>query len=114
MTGETAEEVLHSVKKVIEPALVGSDPIRIGLLLHRLRPYLDKRPSSAALVDMALYDILGKKTGLPVYRLLGGFRSAIKTSVTIGILPLEETVASAHDHVKNGFTILKLKGGARC
>jgi L-alanine-DL-glutamate epimerase-like enolase superfamily enzyme len=60
---------------------------------------------------MALHDILGKVCGLPVYKLLGGFRTRIKTCVTIGINPLDETIARAREWIRKGFRSLKIKGG---
>lgn len=63
------------------------------------------------MVDSALFDLLAKKADIPLYKLLGGFRHKIATSITIGILPLAETLAMAEKHLRDGFFILKLKGG---
>ena len=35
-------------------------------------------------IDMACYDLLGKKAGMPVYKLLGGYRNYIETDMTVG------------------------------
>jgi L-alanine-DL-glutamate epimerase-like enolase superfamily enzyme len=111
VTGETPESVLQAMAEVIEPTLRGSDPLRWSVLLERLREELPGAPSARAAVDMALFDILGKLAGLPLWKLLGGYRECIPTSVTIGILPEAETIEKAKNWVAQGFKSLKIKGG---
>jgi L-alanine-DL-glutamate epimerase-like enolase superfamily enzyme len=60
---------------------------------------------------MALHDALARVAGLPLWRLLGGFRDRIETSVTIGIRPQRETVHRARALVGQRYRCLKLKGG---
>ncbi len=111
ITGETPESVIQAFHDLVLPKLRGSDPIRHSMLLERLKPNLKEQPSVLAAVDMALYDILGKKSGLPIWKLLGGFRDRIQTSVTIGILPENETIERAKYWVDQEFKCLKIKGG---
>lgn len=111
VTGETPESVLQTLIEVVEPSIKGSDPLRPAMLLERLRPIIQFHPAAMAALDMALCDILGKRGNLPLWRLLGGFRDHIKTSVTIGILPKKETTERARQLIADGFKSLKLKGG---
>ncbi len=112
VTGETSETVLKACEDYIQPMLKGTDPVLITRQLSKLRQHLHNQPSALAMADMAFYDILGKVAGIPVYKLLGGFRDRMKTSITIGILPLEETVDRAKAFVRDGFQALKIKGGS--
>jgi L-alanine-DL-glutamate epimerase-like enolase superfamily enzyme len=110
-TGETSAAILETIRSVVEPVLKGADPLRPAVLRERLRQPLLEEPSIRAAVDMALLDIVAKKCELPLWKLLGGYRDRMTTSVTVGILPEYETVAQARDWVKRGFKVLKLKGG---
>ncbi|MEK7406342.1 MAG: mandelate racemase/muconate lactonizing enzyme family protein [Acidobacteriota bacterium] len=61
--------------------LVGQDPLAIGYHFHQMtslmHTYMAQIPTISG-IDMALWDLAGKITGLPVVRLLGGpFRDAI-------------------------------------
>jgi L-alanine-DL-glutamate epimerase-like enolase superfamily enzyme len=112
VTGETPESVICACKDIIEPMLLKANPLRVARITEKLTPILAKNPSAVAMVDMALHDILGKVAGLPVYIILGGYRTRIKTSITIGIMPVRETIGDAIRYVDNGFKALKLKGGA--
>jgi L-alanine-DL-glutamate epimerase-like enolase superfamily enzyme len=111
VTGESADSVLSALQDVAAPYLKGKDPLRYALHLERLKKVLRGQPSALACIDMALHDILGKACGMPLWKLLGGYRTRIKTSVTIGILPLSDTVARAEEYVSQGFSAIKLKGG---
>jgi L-alanine-DL-glutamate epimerase-like enolase superfamily enzyme len=111
ITGETVEDVHAGFTKIVDPLLRGADPLRHAKIMEQLVHALATLPSVRAAMDMALYDILGKTAGLPLWKLLGGYRDRIKTSATVGILPLSATVARAREYVERGFGCLKLKGG---
>jgi L-alanine-DL-glutamate epimerase-like enolase superfamily enzyme len=112
VTGETVTTVLEAIERVITPRLTGADPLRFALHLEKLRQALPRQPAALAAIDMALHDILGKAAGLPLWRLLGGFRDCIATSITIGILSEEDTTRAARERVAEGFRCLKIKGGS--
>jgi L-alanine-DL-glutamate epimerase-like enolase superfamily enzyme len=109
--GESAEDVLGVARSAIEPLLKGNDALCMGPLLKELAAALPERPAALAMVDMALRDIDGKLRGLPLFRVLGGEDGSMPTSVTIGILPEDQTVACARRWLEQGFSCLKLKGG---
>lgn len=109
VTGETAADVERAIRTIITPALLGENPLRYARLLETVGGRV--KSSALAMVDMALHDILAKLAGVPLYQLLGGYRSCIATSVTITILPPAETMTKAANYVKQGFKIIKIKGG---
>jgi o-succinylbenzoate synthase len=111
ITGETPASNLHAIQDVVSPLLQGADLFRSAKVMEDLKRQIRTQPSALAAVDMALYDILGKFAGLPVWIILGGFRDRIMTSITIGILPEKETMERAKDWIAQGFKCLKLKGG---
>lgn len=111
VTGESANEVYDCFTSVIEPFLKGCDVFEYARIMESLKDSLPDNPSARAMVDMALYDLIGQKAGVPLYKLLGGYRKEIATSITIGIMPLAMTLGYTREHIKRGFKILKIKGG---
>lgn len=111
ITSETPGDVIAQIEGPIRELLVGGAAFRHSFYHHKLRETPGVGPSARAMVDIALFDLLARKADLPLYQLLGGYRSSIPTSITIGILPLEETLEQAERFLGQGFTILKLKGG---
>ncbi|RRQ49219.1 dipeptide epimerase [Maribacter algicola] len=111
VTHETPKEVKNALDSIIVPYLKNKDPFTFALILSELRTLLGKKSSCLAMVDLALYDLLSKKAQVPLFKFLGGYRSSIPTSITIGILNMGETVRQAYEYTAMGFSILKIKGG---
>ena len=109
VTKETADEVVTAIEEIIIPYLTGRNPFTYALILDELAFQL--KASALAMVDIALFDVMSKRANVPLYKFLGGFRKRIATSITIGILPLEETMEKAAFYHSEGFWIIKLKGG---
>ena len=65
VTGETPKSVLHALQDIAAPLLKRTDPLRISKILERTKESLKWQSSALAAIDMALYDILGKKAHLP-------------------------------------------------
>lgn len=110
LTDYPAEEIIRTCR---ECADVAKDlhPTNIEQSLVELERCSKGQAPALCAFDLAFYDLLGLSTGLPLYRLLGGFRDRIQTSVTVPVLPVYESVEVAEAYARSGFRILKIKGG---
>ncbi len=111
VTGENLEKMYPLLEEALPELLKGKDPFSRMKILDSIKKRFPGYFSIWAAVDMALWDLLGKKADLPVWKVLGGYRNRIETSMTIGICSLEETREMASRFISEGFQILKVKGG---
>ena len=70
------------IRQVVKPALLGKDPFNREWLWQHLREAQRLHLTTLsdrvlAVVDMALWDLAGRALGLPVYKLLGGYRDRV-------------------------------------
>jgi L-alanine-DL-glutamate epimerase-like enolase superfamily enzyme len=110
LTGETPENALHTCHEcsVLLPDL---HPTNIEYSLAELSRRIHISPAVMCAFDLAFHDLLGLAASMPLYRILGGYRNCIQTSVTIPITSIEESVEIANAHARVGFRIFKIKGG---
>ena len=102
----------RDVQENLAPALLDQDPRRIALLVQRMDLLLPGSEPAKAGVEMALWDILGKVAGLPVYQLLGGrVRDAVPLSHSIWFADPEKMAEFASARAAEGFRTVKVKVG---
>lgn len=113
-TGETAEATVAGVRRAAR-LLEGRTPDEALACLHA--PGSGLGPSTRAALDIALHDLLARRRGLPLHRILAASAgrasrpSPVRVSRAIGFHSLERTVALARGYRRAGVTALKLKIG---
>jgi len=111
ITGETQETNIAAARS-LRDMFVGKDPLAIEAFVRGAGPIVHTNPSIVAAFDMALYDILGKAAGLPVYRLLGGGdRTRFETDITVSLETPENMAAEAKTYAERGYRTIKVKVG---
>ena len=112
ITGETTLSITGAVSH-ISNNLVGMDLNSFEPVLQKLNNCLIGNNSAKAAVDMALYDIVAKHMGVPLYRLLGGPTGTIETDITISLDSPEKMVEESRERISEGFRVLKIKVGGQ-
>jgi L-alanine-DL-glutamate epimerase-like enolase superfamily enzyme len=116
---------LASTKAVVDgelrPHLIGEDPREIERLWEQMhqRAYKHARGgiviAAMSGIDIALWDLRGKMTGMPLWRLLGGYRRRVPAYATGGFYAegkgVRELVAEMEGYCRHGFRAVKMKVG---
>ena len=118
--GAARGNVLYMIEQHLKPILIGESPFDVELLWERMYRQTVKFGRKGAAVeaisgvDLALWDIMGKATGQPVYNLLGGrTRDRIRLYAS-RLYPSEnfdQVAQEAASYVGQGFTAMKLRFG---
>lgn len=99
---------------------VGHDALDTEALWSKLSGavgFIGQRGVAAAAmsaIDTSCWDIKGKAAGLPVYRLLGGFRSEIEAYASQGLWldrSVDDLAKEAAGYVEQGFKAVKMRAG---
>ncbi len=110
ITGET-QAIAFEAAKDMARLLMGKNPLDIESRMKELNAYLTNNTTAKSAFDMALYDLLAKHTGLPLYALLGGPKREFYTDLTVGINTPEAMAQEALDIQAKGFPAIKVKLG---
>ena len=111
-SGEDQFTSAHFIEHILAPLLTGQDPTQIERLTAAVNTAVANNPFTKAGIEMALWDILGKVAGLPLYRLLGGpVRDRVRTKFSVSGLAPDRAAGIAAWAVEQGFDTMKVKVG---
>ena len=125
--GEGAGSGVNILKRGFADLVIGEDPFMVGKIWERMfAATYGREPSSRgwaqteiiaamAPIDAALYDIMAKSAGLPVYKFLGGYRDSVPVYVTGGYYRegkgIPELLQEVRGYLDQGINAIKLKVG---
>ena len=119
--GGPMSSTAHVIEQELKPYLVGKDPINTEFLwdLMHKRAYKHGRGgiviAAMSGIDIALWDLKGKVTGLPCWRLMGGYRKRVPAYATGGFYSESKNLEALADemqaYVDAGFRAVKMKVG---
>ncbi len=110
ITGETQETNIAAARS-LRDLLIGKDPRAVGPFIREAGSFVRSNPSVVAAFDMALYDILGKASSLPLFQLLGGTERPLETDITADLDVPKKMAAKAKQFVTAGYRKIKIKVG---
>lgn len=77
-----------------------------------MKSYAKSSKASRAAIDMAIYDIIGKRAKMPLYKMIGNYRDKFATSYTVDLVNSAKAKSQAMDYMKLGIKIFKIKLGS--
>ena len=106
---ETTGTAMHILKEFISPLILGKDILDAADLQERVSGIRGHHLAKAG-VEMAIWDLLGKREGKSLRNLLGGVREKVEVGVSIGIQSSAQgLVRSVADFVEKGYARVKIK-----
>jgi len=112
-SGESQGTVTAVIAEEFAPRiLIGENPFNVDKIHFLMDKFCSGHSIAKTAVDEALYDIMGKALGVPVYQLLGG-KSTEKIPLrwAIGIGKPQEMAEETLMGIKAGYKAVKTKGG---
>ena len=106
-------EGARAALRLIGPALVGVDAADLGAVASAMDTALRGHEYAKSPVDVACWDVLGRRAGLPVHALLGGRQAeSFPLYVAVPLGPAAEMARFVTDRMAEGVRHFQLKLGA--
>jgi len=106
---ETSKTAWHVLKDFLIPVILNTDLISAQDLQNEIK-HVRGHPMAKAGLEMALWDLLGKRNSRSLQNMLGGDGKAVQVGVSVGIQKDQKTLIEVVDsYLQEGYGRVKLK-----
>jgi len=110
ITGETMGSMIAMIE-YIKPHLIGLEIEDFETVLKVVHTLIIKNTTAKSALEIALYDLKAQAAKLPLYKMLGGTKTAFRTDITISMGEIDKMITDCHNAVGLGYDTLKIKIG---
>jgi len=105
------------VEEILKPLLINENPFNIENIWEKMfkathcwgRRGMETYAISG--IDIALWDIIGKVCGKPLYQLMGGYKKRVRAYAAPSLKNSQKIAQECEDFIQMGFTAIKLRVG---
>lgn len=108
--GETQPGMVFVINTMLAPLIEGLDCFDLEKI-HEKMAYIKQNLAAKGGIDVAIWDAIGKKLGMPLYKLFGGYRDSIEPSRILWMGAMDEMLEQAKELNARGYKAFKVKGG---
>jgi len=114
VTGDTPDRLVGVLCDILAPLVLGQDPTGPARIADMMDAAIVGNSGAKAVIDIAIYDLLGKALKLPAHMLLGGKnQDRLPTGASIAFSPPEKAYQECTKAIDDGFTAIKARVGIK-
>jgi len=111
-TGVSPAQVIEVIQAALARYVLGENPFNFQRILDRMDNNVARNEVAKGLLDLALYDLMGKISGAPVCDLIGGAKvKEISLCALVPLMNLDSMVSLAKGFCAGGFRTIRIKLG---
>jgi len=110
-TGTSPNQIIEVIRQALAKYVLGQSPFDAENICRRMDNNVARSEAAKGLLDMALYDLMGKVRGVPACEIMGGKASDIPLAALIPLMDPAGMVFLSKLFFDDGYRTLRLKLG---
>lgn len=108
--GETQASIVRIITGFLAPLIIGEDSFDLEKIWNKMNS-IAWNPTAKGAIDIALHDLNSKYMGIPLYKMLGGWRDTVPLTWVVTLKSEEEMIQEIIEKISEGYKSFKVKIG---